>query len=300
MNVRHIIEKYKNLNYILLDTCIEDTQCIYKLVKKGKIRDIYENKDLIIITSDRLSSFNRVFTTIPLKGIILNKISTWWFNKTKHLVPNHIIDSYGRTMIVKKTKVFPIEFVMRGYLTGTTNTSIWNHYKAGVRYYCGHRLKNNMVKNQKLDNNILTPTTKGDVDLLTSEANIIKNKIMTQAQFNTCKNYAHMLFEYGQEVALQKGLILVDTKYEFGLDSNNNIILIDELHTPDSSRYWLSDTYEEKINNELEPETIDKDFIRKWINSNYNNPYSDNIIITDNMRLKTSNMYLMLHDIITN
>lgn len=303
MNIYKIIEKHSNMNYVLLDTCLENTSCIFKKINKGKVRDVYEDKtnnQLVIITSDRLSSFNRILTTIPLKGVLLNKISTWWFNKTQHLVPNHFIQSYHRTMIVKRTKVFPIEFIMRGYLTGTTNTSIWYNYSNGVRNYCGHILKEGLKKNQKLDKNLLTPTTKGDIDILIGENEIIQQNIMTQEQFNICKNYAYKLFEFGQEIASQKGLLLVDTKYEFGIDSNNNIILIDELHTPDSSRYWIKYSYYERFKNNIEPEIIDKDIVRKWVNENYNNPYEDHIIIIDSMRLRTSNKYLQLAEIIMN
>jgi len=301
MNIYKIIEKHSNMNYVLLDTCLENTSCIFKKINKGKVRDVYEDKDnnqLVIITSDRLSSFNRILTTIPLKGVLLNKISTWWFNKTKHIVPNHLIQSYHRTMIVKKTKVFPIEFIMRGYLTGTTNTSIWYNYSNGVRNYCGHILTEGLKKNQKLEKYLLTPTTKGDIDILISEDEIIQQNIMTQEEFTICKNYAYKLFTFGQQIASQKGLILVDTKYEFGIDSNNNIILIDELHTPDSSRYWIKCSYYERFKKNLEPEIIDKDIVRKWVNENYNNPYEDHIIIIDSMRLKTSNKYSQLAEII--
>lgn len=300
--IKKIIQKHSKINYLLLDNCILNTSSIYKKINKGKVRDIYEdnnNNQLIIITSDRLSSFNRILTTIPLKGLILNKISTWWFNKTSHIVSNHIIESYDRTMIVKKTKVFPIEFIMRGYLTGTTNTSIWYNYKNGMRYYCGHNLEDGLKKNQKLYKNLLTPTTKGENDLLISEYEIVEQKIMTQEQFDICCNYSHKLFTYGQNIASKKGLILVDTKYEFGIDENNSIILIDELHTPDSSRYWLEHSYNKKISDNEEPETIDKDFIRRFVNENYNNPYQDNININNEMRLKTSNKYSQLCEIIT-
>jgi len=300
--IKNIITKYNKLDYFLLENCIENTSSSFKKLNKGKVRDIYEdttNNQLIIITSDRLSSFNRVLTTIPLKGIILNKISTWWFNKTRHIVPNHLVDSYDRTMIVKKTKVFPIEFIMRGYLTGTTNTSIWYHYNNGVRYYCGHHLDDGIKKNQQLYSNLLTPTTKGKIDLLISKQEILQQKIMTVEQFNICNNYAHKLFYFGQKLASDKGLILVDTKYEFGIDENNNIILIDELHTPDSSRYWLKHTYDNRFKNNEEPDIIDKDFIRRYVNKNYCNPYQDNITIENKIRLETSNKYSQLCEIIT-
>ena len=298
-NIQSIINNYNTLNYILLDTCINYTDYPLQKLYTGKVRDVYikSNNELLIITSDRLSSFNRVLTTIPLKGIILNKISTWWFNKTKHIVPNHLIESYDRRMIVKKTKVFPIEFIMRGYLTGTTKTSICYNYNNGMRNYCGHILEDNLKKNQELHTPLLTPTTKDLDDTLISKEAIIQEKIMTSEQFNICKKYAEALFDFGQHIASEKGLILVDTKYEFGIDQNNNIILVDELHTPDSSRYWIKHSYYDKYNNNEEPETIDKDIIRKYVNNNYNDPYNDKIVITNTLRSETTIKYSQLYEI---
>ena len=199
-------------------------------------------------------------------------------------------------MVVKKTKVFPIEFIMRGYLTGTTNTSIWYNYKNGMRYYCGHILEEGL-KNQKLSKFIDT-YYKRQRDLLIGKR-IIEKNIMTCEQFDICSNYAHKLFTFGQNIASQKGLFLVDTKYEFGIDDNNNILLIDELHTPDSSRYWLKHSYNECFKNNNELEIIDKDYIRRYVNENYNDPYNDNIIIDTKIRLETSNKYNQLCEIIT-
>ena len=255
-----------------------------------------------MIASDRVSAFDRHLTTIPYKGIVLHQVSNWWFERTKHLVPNHKIASYdNRTMIVKKCNVFPIEFVMRSYLTGSTQTSIWKNYEKGMRTYCGHELPNGMIRNQKLDNILLTPTTKDEHDELISENEIIQKNIMTRSEWEICKNYAFSLFELGQTLALENGLILVDTKYEFGIDENGTILLVDELHTPDSSRYWLYNSYKVRFVNNEEPESIDKEIVRKWVKENTKNPYdlNENIEIPDELRLKLSSKYLQLYKVIT-
>ena len=297
------------LNEECLNNCIHDTSKLIekksKLVRTGKVRDVYETEDskFILIASDRISAFDRHLTTIPYKGIVLHKVSKWWFNKTKHLVPNHVIDDGDdRIMKVKKCTVFPIEFVMRSYLTGSTDTSIWKNYEKGCRYYCGHNLPDNMIKNQKLPNILLTPTTKDEHDELISEKVIIEDKIMTLKQWETCKTYAYSLFQYGQELALKNGLILVDTKYEFGMDEDGKIILVDELHTPDSSRYWFNNSYDERMLEGEEPESIDKEIIRKWIKKTYKNPYdlSMDINIPNDLRLNLSQKYLQLYNLITN
>lgn len=296
------------INKELFNKCVLDTSKIsnhnLKLVKTGKVRDIYisDDSNYHLVASDRISAFDRHLTTIPYKGIVLHKTSSWWFNKTKHIVPNHVLDDGDeRTMKVKSCKVFPIEFVMRSYLTGSTDTSIWKNYEKGCRYYCGHELPNNMIKNEKLHKILLTPTTKDEHDELISEQIIIENNIMTEEQWNTCKEYAYALFEFGQKIASNNGLILVDTKYEFGIDKQGNIILVDELHTPDSSRYWFKNTYEKRMLNKQEPESIDKEIIRKWVKNTYKNPYdlSIDIIIPDELRLELSLKYLQLHNLIT-
>lgn len=298
------IEIHKDsLKNCVLNTCKLDNKNI-KLIKTGKVRDVYidNNFNYNLIASDRISAFDRHLTTIPYKGIILHKASRWWFNKTKHIVPNHVLDdSDDRTMIVKNCTVFPIEFVMRSYLTGTTDTSIWKNYEKGCRNYCGHDLPDNMVKNQKLHKNLLTPTTKDEHDELISEQVIIEKNIMTQEQWNICKNYAYKLFEFGQKIASNNGLILVDTKYEFGIDKTGNIILVDELHTPDSSRYWFQKTYEEKMLKKEEPDSIDKEIIRKWVKNKYKDPYDLNIKINipDELRLELSSKYIQLLMLIT-
>ncbi len=296
------------LNQESLNNCIFDTSTLLdtnvKLIRTGKVRDVYETEDshIHLAASDRISAFDRHLTTIPYKGFVLHNVSKWWFDKTKHLVPNHVIDDTDeRIMKVKKCKVLPIEFVMRSYLTGSTDTSIWKNYEKGCRHYCGHNLPDHMIKNQKLPNILLTPTTKDEHDELISEKVIIEKKLMTLQEWETCKKYAYSLFQIGQEIALKNGLILVDTKYEFGVDDNGKIILVDELHTPDSSRYWFSNSYDERMSKGEEPESIDKEIIRKWIKKTYGNPYDLNIDIhiPDELRLELSMKYLQLYQLIT-
>jgi phosphoribosylaminoimidazole-succinocarboxamide synthase len=246
-----------------------DTTSLPKFMKKnvGKVRDLYICEDLVfLVTTDRQSAFDRQLASVPFKGQILNLISLWWLNLSKDIVPNHVLASpHPNVTIGKKCTVFPIEFVMRGYITGSTSTSLWINYKKGVRFYCGHHFPDGLVKNQKLDSNKLTPTTKSDEhDELISAEEILTKGLMTKTEWDQCAAYAHQLFTLGQVEAAKKGLILVDTKYEFGRDASGNIVVIDEIHTPDSSRYWMQDTYEARMAANEEPDNIDKEFLRKW------------------------------------
>ena len=202
---------------------------------------------MLLITTDRQSAFDRVLASIPFKGAVLNQTSAWWFENTRHIVPNHILEVPDpNATIARKCKVLPIEFVVRGYITGSTITSIWTTYKDGGRNFCGHELPDGLVKNQKLQHNIVTPTTKEEHhDRPISPNEIISENWLTPEEWEEASTYALQLFEHGQKVAAQNGLILVDTKYEFGKDAEGKIRLVDEIHTPDSSRYWIADTYEE-------------------------------------------------------
>eukprot|EP01038_Epipyxis_sp_PR26KG_P017445 gene17445-24129_t len=229
-----------------------DTNKLPFFIKKyvGKVRDLYICKDYVImVTTDRQSAFDRQLSSVPFKGQVLNLTSNYWFNITKHFVPNHVLSSpHPNVTIGKKCEIFPIEFVMRGYITGSTSTSMWTNYAKGVRNYCGHILADGLIKNSKLSENKLTPTTKDDIhDELISAEDILSRNIMSPEDWEVCSNYAHRLFEFSQQVAASKGLILVDTKYEFGKDSDGNIVLVDEIQTPDSSRYWVQQTYEARM-----------------------------------------------------
>ena len=245
--------------------------------KTGKVRDIYEYKDkLILISSDRYSAFDRNLALIPFKGEVLNKVTTFWFEKTKDIIPNHMLSAPDPNVIVaKKCKVLPVEMVVRGYITGVTSTSLWTNYQNGQRDFGDFTLSEGMTKNQKLNKPVLTPTTKFEThDRNLTSKMIVEEKLMAPEVWDKVSRLALQLFARGQGVALKQGLILVDTKYEFGLTSDGELILIDEIHTPDSSRYWQANSYQERINQGLEPENFDKEFLRLWFKEN-SDPYRD-------------------------
>jgi len=279
-----------------------------ELIKKGKVRDIFYYKSypsyLLLYHSDRLSSFDSYICNINGKGNSLMLLSIWWMNQTKNIIKNHYINHYKNYMLVKKCIVIPIEFVVRGYITGSTNTSLWTHYKNGTRNYCGIDLPDCLLKNQKLETPILTPTTKSDEhDELISCDEIIKRQILTEEQFKYLEKKALELFKYGQEIADSKGLILVDTKYEFGIDIKGELILVDEIHTGDSSRYWLKKSYQSLFEMNQEPNKIDKDSVRDYIKSvcpdPYNNPIPSESEIPPNIKTKVIEGYNTLYQKIT-
>lgn len=190
---------------------------------------------------------------------------------------------------------------MRGYLTGSTSTSAWTQYADGKREICGNKLPNGMVKNQKFDKNILTPTTKDDShDENISAEEIISQGIISADKWDELSSIAFKLFERGQKIASENGLILVDTKYELGEDSNGNIVLIDELHTPDSSRFWIADSYKERFSKGENPENIDKEFLRLWFSKNCD-PYNDETLpeAPDDLVIELSSRYIKLYEMIT-
>lgn len=250
----------------------------YEKIHIGKVRDTYEkNEQRIIVTTDRQSAFDRVLAAIPFKGAVLNQFSQFWFEKTKDIVPNHLIAVPDPNVaIVKKVKIFPVEVIIRGYITGTTDTSAWVNYEKGERNFCGNFLPDGLKKNQKFDHPIITPSTKPETghDENISREEIIAQGLVSEEKWNKIEQYAMAVFKRGQEIAAEKGFILVDTKYEFGEDEEGNIVLADEVHTPDSSRYWIAATYQERFDQGLEPENFDKEFLRLWFKENCD-PYND-------------------------
>jgi phosphoribosylaminoimidazole-succinocarboxamide synthase len=244
----------------------------------GKVRDTYDLGDgrLVLVTTDRQSGFDRYLGAIPFKGQVLNRTSLWWFARTREMVPNHVLGSpHANVLIAKKCRVCAIEFVIRGYLTGSTDTAIWTKYNAGQREFGGITLGDGMRKNEALPQPLLTPTTKEAThDRPIAPQQIVSEGWMTQAEWDVCAAYAMKLFRFGQQSAAERGLILVDTKYEFGVDEAGEVLLIDEVHTPDSSRYWLADSYEQRLAAGIEPEMIDKEFFRLWFRERCD-PYAD-------------------------
>ena len=242
-----------------------------------KVRDVYiQNDKIIMVSTDRYSAFDRNLALIPCKGQVLTQVTDFWFNQTKDIVQNHVIEIPDpNTVVAKKCTVLPVEMVVRGYITGVTGTSTWTLYQKGQRDFGDFVLPDGMKKNQKLDKPVITPTTKHEAHdrPLTSKI-ILEEKMMSPEIWQKISDISLKLFARGQEVALNRGLILVDTKYEFGLDKNNEIMLIDEIHTPDSSRYWQADSYKGRIEQGLEPENFDKEFLRLWFKDNCD-PYKD-------------------------
>lgn len=235
---------------------------------QGKVRDSYElDSKRIIITTDRQSAFDRVLGYIPFKGQVLTRLSEFWFKKTEDIIQNHLLSvPDSNVMLVKNCKVIPIEMVIRGYITGVTDTSIWGSYEKGERLIYGIKFPEGLKKNQKLPESVITPTTKAEAghDERLTEKEIIQRKIVSPAIWKQMKQAALAIFERGQKICDKAGIILVDTKYEFGLDGKGKLILVDEIHTPDSSRYWIKKTYSERIKKGLEPESYDKEPLRIW------------------------------------
>lgn len=235
---------------------------------QGKVRDFYllGNKR-VIITTDRLSAFDKVLGCFPFKGQALNQLSQFWFEKTKNVIPNHMISTPDpNVMVVRNCTLIPIEMVVRGYITGVTNTSIWGSYEKGERVIYGIKFPEGLRKNQKLLRPVITPTTKAETghDERLTEKEIRQRRIVSPNIWKQMKKATLALFKKGQEVCNLAGIILVDTKYEFGLDQKGKLILIDEIHTPDSSRFWVKDTYKKKFSSSEEPENFDKEFLRIW------------------------------------
>jgi phosphoribosylaminoimidazole-succinocarboxamide synthase len=250
--------------------------------KTGKVRDIYEPStgsgqgSLILVTTDRHSSFDRIIAHVPRKGQVLNQVSAWWFEHTKDIVPNHVLAVPDPNVTVgKKCKLVPVEAVVRGYLTGVTDTAIWTRYQNGQRSFGDLTLPDGMQKNQKLPQPIFDPTTKEEShDRSLTLEEMIAEGFITAELFEEIKGVALKLFHRGQTLAEGRGLMLVDTKYEFGLDENGSLVLIDEIHTPDSSRWWKLNSYEARMAAGQEPEYFDKEFLRLWFKE-HSDPYKD-------------------------
>ena len=278
--------------------------------KTGKVRDIYIQPDLptgqagklILISTDRHSSFDRIIAHIPFKGQVLNQSSAFWFENTKDILPNHVLAIPDPNAVVaRKCKVLPIEMVVRGYITGSTNTSLWTLYENGERDFGSFTLPEGMRKNQKLDQAVLTPTTKSDEhDRPITPKEIMEEGIVSKELWGKMERATLALFERGQKISLEHGLILVDTKYEFGLDDKGELTLIDEIHTPDSSRYWQAASYDARITEGLEPENFDKEFLRLWFKEHCD-PYKDAVLPPAPLEMvaELSSRYIQIYEQLT-
>jgi phosphoribosylaminoimidazole-succinocarboxamide synthase len=287
--------------YVLEDATIPELPNHYR----GKVRDNYDLPDgrRIIIASDRLSAFDRNLAAIPLKGQVLTQTAKFWFEKTADICPNHVIEYPDPNVLVgRKLTILPVEIVVRDYLAGTTGTSILSLYKAGQREMYGIALRDGMRDNEKLPQTIITPTSKafhGGHDEPLTPAEIVEQGLLTQEQWRTVSDYALALFAKGREMARERGLILVDTKYEFGIDEAGTIMIADEIHTPDSSRYWFLESYQQRFEAGERPESFDKDFVRTWVVARCD-PYKDRIPeIPQDVVLETSRVYIDAFERIT-
>jgi phosphoribosylaminoimidazole-succinocarboxamide synthase len=303
MNVIESTEHYKDRIKAELNNTLTETNLPNGSKKTGKVRDQYDLGDKVaLITTDRQSAFDRILASVPFKGQVLNLTSAWWFDQTKDIIPNQVIDVPDPNVtLAKKCDVFPIEFVVRGYITGSTSTSLWTVYNNGNRTYCGNDLPEGLVKNQKLDDNMLTPTTKEEHhDRPIAPDEIVNEGWMTQEDWDYCSKKALELFAFGQKRAAENEMILVDTKYEMGRDAEGTIRLIDEIHTPDSSRYWIAKTYDERMAVGQEPQNIDKEFLRLWFVDNCD-PYNDETLpeAPEELVAELSSRYIYLYETIT-
>lgn len=290
----------------LSESCLAEAQ-FHELPKfeQGKVRESYSLPDgrRVMVATDRQSAFDQVLASVPYKGQVLNQTAQFWFNKTEDICPNHVVNYPDPNVIIAKDlEMLPVEMVVRDYITGSTETSIWPMYERGERTLYGINFPEGLKKNQKLPGTILTPTTKaaqGDHDAPITPAEIVAQGLLDQAHWDELARISLAIFARGREIAAENGLILVDTKYEFGLDENGTITLADEVHTPDSSRYWLKSSYEERLAEGKEPESLDKEFLRLWIAGECD-PYKDPIPeIPEDTIIEFSGKYIALYEQVT-
>ena len=271
---------------------------------EGKVRDCFVKGDRrYLIASDRISCFDVVVGTIPFKGQVLNQLAAFWFEKTRAVAPNHVIEVPDPMVTVaRECAPVSIEFVFRAYLTGASSTSIWRAYADGERMYCGHRLPDGMKKHQRLQAPLLTPTTKaekGEHDELTSREALIERGVITAARYDEAEALLARLFAAGQSWATTRGLILVDTKYELGLDAAGNFVVIDEIHTPDSSRYWYADGYAEAFARGDDPKSLDKEYVRRWLQERGYHGDGPPPTLPDEVRCEAAQRYIETYERIT-
>lgn len=268
----------------------------------GKVRDSYllSGGRRALVTTDRVSAFDRILGTIPFKGQVLNQIASFWFDATRDIVPNHVISTPDpNVMVVSECEQLPLEFIVRGYITGVTSTSAWTNYAKGARNICGNILPDGLRKDQKLDRPILTPTTKHEVhDRNISREEAISEGLITPELFDEAADVCFRMFEAGTREAAKRGLILVDTKYELGM-LNGRLVVSDEIHTPDSSRYWYADTYEELFANGEPQRKLDKEYVREWLAARGFRGEGEPPALTDDVRIEAARRYITAYELIT-
>lgn len=270
-------------------------------VERGKVRDCYRQGDRrIIVTSDRVSAFDVVLGTIPFKGQVLNQLAAFWFEKAREIAPNHIIDIPDpNVMVVAECDQIPVEFVVRGYLTGVTKTSAWYNYERGVRDFCGNLLPEGMRKDQKFEQPILTPTTKLEKhDRPISRQDAIDEGLIDAKTFDAAADISFRIYDLAVQHAAQQGLIFVDTKYEIG-KRDGHLVISDEINTPDSSRYWFADTYQELFDAGEPQRKIDKEYVREWYVAQGYRGDGDPPPLSDEVRIEAARRYMQAYEVVT-
>jgi phosphoribosylaminoimidazole-succinocarboxamide synthase len=269
--------------------------------REGKVRDSYVDGGVrTIVTTDRLSAFDRILGTIPFKGQVLNEIANYWFDATSDIVPNHLLAVPDPNVVrVRECVPVPLEFVVRAYITGVTKTSLWFAYEAGARNIAGNLLPDGLRRNERLAAPVLTPTTKFEVhDRNLGRDDAIAEGLVTAELFDRCADVCFRLFARGTQLAARRGLILVDTKYELGL-LGDEVVLMDEVHTPDSSRYWYADTYDEHFQQGKDQRALDKEPLREWMAERGFRGDGDAPVMTDEVRIATATRYILLAELLT-
>lgn len=273
--------------------------------ESGKVRDSFIQDHLrVLVATDRISAFDKVLGLIPFRGAVLTKLSQFWFEQTRDITQNHLIGVIDpNVMLVSQAQALPVEIVVRGYITGVTDTSLWKQYSLGGRVIYGIKFPEGLRKNQKLKNPIITPTTretgKGGHDEPITPAQIIKQKIVSPQLWKSIEKIALALFDRGTKIYDKAGFILADTKYEFGLDRNGKLILIDEIHTPDSSRLWVKKTYLAKFKKGEEVENYDKEIMRLWFSDQGYTGHGKAPTIPDDLVIKIAKRYIEVFEKVT-
>lgn len=271
----------------------------------GKVRDWFVKNNLrILVATDRISAFDKVLGAVPFRGAVLTKLSQFWFEKTRDIISNHMIGVIDpNVMLVSECQALPIEVIVRGYITGVTDTSLWRKYSEGQRVIYGIKFPEGLVKNQKLKKPVITPTTRGTGpgghDEPITKKEIIKEKLAIEKIYSQIEKVAVKLYERGALIASRAGFILADTKYEFGLDKNGKLTLIDEIHTPDSSRFWLKKSYNVRFKKGEEVENYDKEVMRIWFRERGYSGHGKPPPMPDNLIVEISQRYQEVYEKLT-
>ncbi len=289
----------------LLSQAFDHSDLPLSVKGSGKVRDSYALGDqrLLLVTTDRLSAFDRILARVPYKGQVLNQLSAWWFEQTSEIIPNHMLDLPDpNALLAVESSPFAVEVVVRGYISGVTSTSLWYRYSLGERQIYGYQFPEGLRKNERLPQPIITPTTKGGAsghDERLTCAEVVEHGLLDAETWDHVQAAALEIFRRGQALAQKAGLILVDTKYEFGRAPDGRVMLIDELHTPDSSRFWRADSYLTRFENGEEPENFDKEFLRLAYSSSGYRGEGEPPQLSDDLWVAASQRYIAIFEMLT-